>query len=55
MSRPDLSKVPEWYHRYINLVKEENLEEAFNLQSNNFEAFLDEIPATKRLFRYGPR
>ena len=36
MSRPDLSKVPEWYHRYINLVKEENLEEAFNLQSNNF-------------------
>ena len=54
MSRPDLSKVPEWYHRYINLVKEENLEEAFNLQSNNFEAFLDEIPATKRLFRYGP-
>ena len=52
MGRPDLSRVPEWYHGYINKVKEDDLSTAFNGQTNTFLKFLEELPEVKRNYRY---
>lgn len=52
MGRPDLSRVPEWYHGYINKVKEDDLSTAFNSQTNIFLKFLEELPEAKRNYRY---
>lgn len=52
MGRPDLSRVPEWYHGYINKVKEDDLSAAFNNQSAFFLKFLEELPDTKVDYRY---
>ena len=52
MARPDLAKVPAWYHRYIDRVSENNLAEAFSNQTSSFIAFMKNIPADKRLYRY---
>jgi hypothetical protein len=52
MSRPDLSRVPEWYHSYINNVTANDLNDAFHGQTASFIKFLDELPDTKRDFRY---
>ena len=53
MPRPDLSRVPEWYHRYINQVKEDELSTAFKNQASEFNRLLNEIPVDKRDYRYG--
>lgn len=53
MSRPDLSRVPEWYHNYINLVEEHNLMEALRNQASSFSQFLETLPEEKRDYRYG--
>lgn len=52
MSRPDLSRVPAWYHGYIKKVKENNLQEAFHNQTSSFIRFLRELPVEKRSYRY---
>lgn len=52
MSRPDLSRVPEWYHRYINQVAENDLTVAIQNQTAGFSLFLETLPADKRDFRY---
>lgn len=52
MSRPDLTKVPEWYHRYINLVEEDDLITAICNQTVSFNSFLDSIPEEKINYRY---
>jgi hypothetical protein len=52
MARPDLSRVPEWYHSYINKVTANDLNDAFHDQTAAFIKFLDELPDTKRDFRY---
>lgn len=52
MHRPDLSRVPEWYHSYINKVTAANLPEAFENQTTAFIHFLEELPEAKRDFRY---
>jgi hypothetical protein len=52
MSKPDLSRVTGFYHRYINLVKEEDLVTALKNQSDSFPAFLASIPVEKREYRY---
>jgi hypothetical protein len=54
MSRPDLSRVPEWYHRYIDQVTENELMPAFRNQSASFAQFLEQLPDSKRDFRYAP-
>ena len=54
MSRPDLSRVPESFHRYIGKVNEDDLMQAFKNHSDSFVAFLNALPAEKRDFRYGP-
>lgn len=52
MARPDLSRVPEWYHRYINQVQENDLATALQNQTKDFELFLTSLPAGKRDYRY---
>lgn len=52
MPRPDLSRVTAFYHRYINLVKEDDLVTALKKQSDSFPGFLASIPAAKREYRY---
>jgi len=52
MPRPDLSRVPEYYHNYINQVQENKLLKAFNSQTGSFIKFLKKLPAEKRNYRY---
>jgi len=52
MGRPDLSRVPEWYHGYINKVQEDDLSAAFKNQSAGFLKFLEELPDAKLDYRY---
>jgi len=52
MARPDLTRVPEYYHKYIDQVKEDDLAKAFKKQTRSFLKFLDEIPKKKRDYRY---
>ncbi len=50
--RPDLSRVGNFYHNYINLVTEDELTEAFEKESASLVRFLDTIPADKYDYRY---
>jgi uncharacterized damage-inducible protein DinB len=50
--RPDLSRVGNWYHHYIDLVTEDELPEAFDKQSASFVRFLETIPVEKYDYRY---
>jgi exoribonuclease II len=52
MPRPNLSRVPEYYHRYINQVPENDLLTAFQNQTPAFLQFLKKIPADKINYRY---
>lgn len=54
MPRPDLSRVPQFYHRYINHVEENDVLPALQNQAATFLQFLHDIPADKRSYRYGP-
>ena len=50
--RPDLSRVGNFYHNYINLVTEDELSEAFEKQSASFIRFLETITTDKYDYRY---
>ncbi|MBP9104980.1 MAG: DinB family protein [Chitinophagaceae bacterium] len=52
MSRPDLSTAPEWFHGYINAVKENDLTEALRNQTALFNTFFESLPVEKREFSY---
>lgn len=52
MPRPDLNRVPEWYHRYINQVEENNPQEALRQQASSFSQFLETLAEEKRDYRY---
>jgi hypothetical protein len=52
MARPDLSRVPGWYHSYINQVQENDLMKAMKTQTVSFIKFLKKLPAEKRNYRY---
>jgi hypothetical protein len=52
MPNVDLSRVPEYYHKYINLVSDRELEEAFAFYPPAFINFLQTIPVEKWDFRY---
>jgi len=54
MPRPDLSRVPEWYHKYINKVQEDDLLKALADQRLLFMDFLQNLPVEKREFKYAP-
>jgi len=50
--RPDLSRVPEFYHGYINEVKENDLMEAFSNQTPALMKFFEGIPKDKQDHAY---
>lgn len=52
MPRPDLSRVPEFYHNYINHVQENDLKDAFSNGTKNLVEFLGNIPLKKVDYRY---
>lgn len=52
MPRPDLTRVPEWYHRYIHQVEENDLGEALHQQASSFPRFLETLAEEKRDYRY---
>lgn len=54
MPRPDMSRVPVFYHKYIEQVEGDDLNEILSKQGITMTAFLHDIPAEKRDFRYGP-
>ena len=53
MARPDLSRVPEWFHGYIAQVEGDNLLPALTQQHSTFVQFLENLPVEKREYRYG--
>jgi uncharacterized damage-inducible protein DinB len=52
MPRPDLSRVPEFYHNYIANVKENDLMEAFAKNTAAVINFFESIPEEKINYRY---
>jgi hypothetical protein len=54
MSRPDLKRVPEYYHKYIEKVPGNELNDAFTKQASEFVQLLESIPIEKRDYQYGP-
>lgn len=55
MSRPDISKIPSFYHNYVNLVKNENLNEAFNEHVVELISMLSPLSAEKWDYRYAEK
>lgn len=52
MLRPDMSRVPEFYHNYINQVPENDLMEAFQKEDEVLINFFENIPKEKYDHRY---
>ena len=52
MPQPDISRVPQFYHNYIGMVKEDDLMQAFKTNTNSFLTFLETIPVEKHDYRY---
>ena len=50
--RPDLSRVPQFYHNYVNHVPQDELIDAFNTETPVFIHFLENIPPDKYDYRY---
>lgn len=54
MPKPDLTKIPEYYHGYISQVKEDDLPSAFRMQETVIKEFLAAIPQEKYEYQYEP-
>ena len=52
MPRPDLSRVPEFYHGYISKVKENDLMPALRNSTSELFDMLNAIPKEKYEYRY---
>lgn len=52
MPRPDLRRVPEWYHGYIHKTEGDDLLKLLEEQVTDFTAFMSGIPEEKRNYRY---
>ena len=52
MPRPDLSRVSEFYHGYINTVKEDDLMAGLKSSTQNLFELLRSIPPEKHDYRY---
>lgn len=50
--RPDLSRVPKFYHNYISHVPQNDLSGAFEIQTPDFIQFIESIPPAKYDYRY---
>jgi hypothetical protein len=54
MARPDLTRVPVFYHNYISQVPEDDLMLALKHGTNTFIRFIESIPADKYDYSYAP-
>ena len=52
MSNVDLSRIPEYFHRYVNLAINDDLKTAFEKHQKELISFLKEIPKKKWNYRY---
>jgi uncharacterized damage-inducible protein DinB len=52
MANVDLSRVPEYYHKYINLAINDDLQTIFEKHQTELVSFLKEIPKKKWNYRY---
>lgn len=52
MPRPDLSRVPEYYHKYIAHVKESDFKEALSNSTAAVLNLVENLPAVKSDYRY---
>ena len=52
MPRPDLGRMPEYYHKYMNQVKEDDLMTALRNNTSSFLSLLEMIPTDKVDYRY---
>jgi hypothetical protein len=52
MPRPELSRIPEYYHQYIAQVKDDDLMTGLKKQTKSFTRLLNNIPKKKRDYRY---
>jgi len=52
MPKPDLSTVPEWYHKYLNQIREEDLNNAIKKNTESVVQFLRSVPEEKWSYRY---
>lgn len=52
MARPDLSRVPAFFHGYISKVKEDDLMSALASSTSELFSLLKSIPAEKHDYRY---
>jgi hypothetical protein len=52
MPRPDLTRVPDYYHKYIDQTEGDDLKAVFKKQTRSIDKFLGDIPKSKRNFRY---
>lgn len=48
----DIKRIPEFYHGYASLVKEDTVDAAFVAQDEEVFPFLQQIPAEKTVWRY---
>lgn len=52
MARPDLSRIPEYFHGYVRQVREDDLSEAFKTQFTEVLHFLENIAPERTGYRY---
>lgn len=52
MAKPDLSSIPEWYHKYVSLVETEDVHTAIQSNTQVMFPFLQAIAAEKWTHRY---
>jgi uncharacterized damage-inducible protein DinB len=52
MSRPELSSIPSFYHSYFHLVKEDDILNALNGNTEKTISFLNSIPTNKWDYSY---
>lgn len=54
MPRPDLSRVPAYYHNYISKVRKDDIAPIFADHQHQFLEFLGSVPAEKWDYAYAP-
>lgn len=54
MPKPDLQKIPAYYHKYVELVTEVGLQKAFQKHTSDLVSLLETIEEEKWNYRYAP-
>ena len=52
MTNVDLSRIPEYYHKYVNLVIDKDIETAFDNHQEQLVSYLKSLPKKKWNYRY---